>query len=347
MCSFLGGSLAIKDYTQAVINDSLFIVNTLIFLYKNDLKNCFAQERGGVITLAEKSTLIMTNSTIINSYAFYGGVIYTQDFSVIYFIDCEIFGSRTSGTLIDLDHSILSMANNKISKTFNNLFLITSSNVTITGIIITDHECNTIIQGCLLTSLSESQIQISNATFLNIKSLTSDNIYLTSSLVSMNNIFINDTINEKKEGCCIGSTNSELNINGSVFENYLGNCLNIQFSVIRLNNTLFHSNQYDQNWFSLGAFYCLDCFIYIINRSIFSSNKHVVKGAAINCINTYKKNENASLSKIINSIFQENEGNELGGAIYLQNQQVEVESCDFLKNSANEGGGIYCSIDGK
>ena len=135
----------------------------------------------------------------MNSYALYGGVIYIQDFSVIYFNDCEILGSRTSGTLIDLDNSILSMTNNRISKTFNNLFLITSSNVSIKGNFISNHECNTIIQGCVMTSLSESQIQISNSTFLNIKSLTSDNIYFTSSIVSINNVFINGTMNQKKK----------------------------------------------------------------------------------------------------------------------------------------------------
>ena len=145
----------------------------------------------------------------------------------------------------------------------------------------------------------------------------------------------------------MGSINSELNINDSDFENYLGNCLNIQLSSIRLNNTLFNFNQYDENLFALGAFYCMNCFIYIIDRSYFSSNKHVVKGAAIQCINTYKKDENASLSSILNSVFQENEGTDIGGAIYLQNQQVVVEKCDFMKNTANEGGAIYCSIDGK
>lgn len=305
------------------------------------------KERGGSITIAEKSTLMMNNTRILNSYGYYGGVIYIEDFAVLYFNDCEILGAQTLGTIIDIDNSFLSITNNKISTTFNNLFLIVSSEILINGMIISNHTCNTRIQGCILTAQVGSNIRILNATIMNINSRTSNNIYLESSIAIINKLYINNTMNEQKEGCCIGSKESELDIRGSEFQNYLGNCLNIQTSNLRINNSFFHANQFETNSFNLGAFYCLDCESYIIEASNFSFNQHVVKGAAIQCINNYKKDENASLSKIINNVFQENQASELGGAIYLKNQQVKVENCDFIKNSANEGGGIYCSMDGK
>lgn len=291
----------------------------------------------------------MNNTKIISSYAFYGGVIYIQDFSVLYFNDCEISESQTSGTLIDMDNSYFSMKNNTISKAYNNLFLVTSSTILIDGIIISNHRCNTRIQGCLLTAQSDSNLQISNATIFNINSVISNNIYLESSNAFLNQIFFNNTMNEQKGGGCLGSKESKIDINGSSFHNYFGNCLNIQSSMIVLNNSIFNSNKYNFGniVFELGAFYCLDCQSYVIENSIFSLNQKVMRGPAIQCINIYKKDENASISKILRSFFRENEGIELGGAIYLHNQQVEVEKCNFKKNSANEGGGIYCSIDGK
>ncbi len=76
-------------------------------------------------------------------------------------------------------------------------------------------------------------------------------------------------------------------------------------------------------------------------------NKNVIKGSAIECRTNYNFIEKAGVSIINNSLFQANEAILYGGAIYLQNQEVRVENCSFIDNSANEGGGVYINIYGK
>ncbi|KAL4472367.1 hypothetical protein ABPG74_018316 [Tetrahymena malaccensis] len=75
-----------------------------------------------------------------------------------------------------------------------------------------------------------------------------------------------------------------------------------------------------------------------ILNSLFLNNKGSYMGGAINLVNPLKN------TLMINATFSLNKATQLGGALYIQssqNQIVSLKKCNFIQNSATIGGAVY------
>ena len=230
------------------------------------------------------------------------------------------------------------------------MFLIDDSIFILSDTKIMDLNCASIIQGCFILAQSNSTITGSNIVINYITSLTEDNIFLSTSLASFNNLFMFDVSTTQSKGSCFGTTESKLEINQAKFEKYRGNCLNIKNSYISLSNNTFRDNVKTEDIYrKFGAFYCLNCLQYLISNSTFENNQNIENGAALFFINELKNKSLETLSllgTIIQCNFAENSALENGGAIYFQNQLVLIENSFFFKNEGNIGGAIFCHFTG-
>ena len=81
---------------------------------------------------------------------------------------------------------------------------------------ILNHKCISKIQGCLIFAQSNSSINMINILISNVQSQTNDNIFLSKSFASFDNIFMLNIQSYKGEGSCFGATESKLILNYNI-----------------------------------------------------------------------------------------------------------------------------------
>lgn len=303
-------------------------------------------ERGGVLTVSEKSNLYIANTTIYEGFAYSGGVAYLAELSQLVLKEIQIISLNAVINLFDCTSSSLTIENSKISQSQTNLFLLISSNFRIENTTIDNHKCNTIFQGCLIFALSESFLVINQMWATQIVSQTTDNIFVSFGKAIFQNIIMHNLVSLKMQGSCIGASSSKINMNNAFFSLFYGNCINLYDSQIELNCSTFENNiVYGRLIEIKGAFYCLNCMSYSIINTGFRNNMRT--GALYLQQKNTSINQNQNyLNAIINCSFTANTADQYGGAIYSQNQMVLIENSTFEKNQAKNGGAIFIFIDG-
>lgn len=262
--------------------------------------------------------------------------------------DSNIEGSQTKGTLFDCGSSNLNIINSTIKNSKNNMFLlISSSTLNLSQTNIFNHECSSILQGCVIFA-QNSNVFAKDLNISRISSKTDDNIYFASSTGFFDSIQMKKMKTNKMKGTCLGSSTSNISVVGGYFEEYNGNCFNNEASLIQIKKSNFrHNYGAEGRSLNLSAFICYNCKFYNIESTNFFDNKFIDKGSAIQIISDYKtNNEIVPLNFIKNCSFIENEALEDGGAIYLRNQHVSIEDSFFSSNRAQNGGAIFTTITG-
>lgn len=298
---------------------------------------------------SEKSSIDLYNCSIYGSQSLYGGVFYIDELSNVKLEDSIIEGSKTKGTLFDCGSSNLKIINSTIRNSQNNMFLlIGSSTLNLSQTNIFNHECSSILQGCLIFAQSNSFVFGKDLNISQISSKTNDNIFFSSSSGLFESIQMTKIQTNKMKGACLGSSASNISVVGGNFEEYNGNCFNNEASFINIKNSTFHHNYgVERRDLYLSTFICYNCKFYNIEFTTFFDNKFTDKGSAMQIMSDYKtNNEIVLLNTIKNCSFIENEAFEDGGAIYLRNQHVSIEGSFFSSNLAQNGGAIFTIMKG-
>ena len=287
------------------------------------------------------------DSYIRSSKSLYGAVFYVSEFSEAIIQNSEITGSLTAGTIFDISTSIFTILDSKISNNLNNMFLLTQSKLILLRTAVLNHSCFSKIQGCIIFAQLESNITIVSLKVNNVTSITDDLILVISSHASFNELIFELISSEKEVGSCIGSVDSIIYLKDSNFKYYLGNCLNFKNSNIFSEALSLSYNLPNMSVKNNGAFFCINCDILFIINSTFENNKNVNNGAGIYLARQFKSEpKNLTYSLIQNSIFVENEVFKKGGAIFIENEHLIIESSIFKGNKGIRGGGIFNFIEG-
>lgn len=303
-------------------------------------------ELGGTFNLYERSSFQLINSYIIDSKSSYGGIISAKEFTVITIYNCTFTQNYGDANLFDIIESSLSMENVTIKNNLNNLVLASRSIIVLKEILIKDHTCSIVSQGCIINAFGSSQITILSSVFENVQSLERDNIFIHESSLNLSKVSFTLTTTQIKKGSCISGIDSSVQINYAYFSYFDGNAIYLENSALSLSNSVVMdygntSKLAERNKF--GALVCLDCFEITIENTSFVGNKGV-KGAAIYLYDSGRIESKAKC--IIGGLFQGNEGEEKGGAVYLENQNIVIEEVSFNSNRAIDGGAIFCMLDG-
>ncbi|KAL4472368.1 hypothetical protein ABPG74_018317 [Tetrahymena malaccensis] len=106
---------------------------------------------------------------------------------------------------------------------------------------------------------------------------------------------------------------------------------------LHLSNVKIQNNTCNDNACVSNSLFVNSGNLQILN-SLFVNNKGSYMGGAINLVNPLKN------TLMINATFSLNKATQLGGALYIQssqNQIVSLKKCNFIQNSATIGGAVY------
>ena len=233
-----------------------------------------------------------------------------------------------------------------ISNNINNFFSIFRSSLILIDILFLNHSCPIISQGCILYAFGNSQINIMSSFFDKVESIEKDNIFIFESSLNMSEVSFSFTNTKVKKGSCFYGIYSDIAINSTYFSFFDGNAIFLENSNISLLNSFVNDNVNRSklnNKNKFGAFVCIDCLELKIENCSFVNNKGV-RGGAMYLLDTGQIESN--IKYIRGGLFQENEGEEEGGAIYLEKQNIIIERVNLDRNMAINGGAIFCFLDG-
>lgn len=281
-----------------------------------------------------------------------GSLIYAAEnlglISVI--MNCIFQKNYGSLNIIDSANTQFEITNCEFYDNINNLFNVDSSSLNLFNVTIKNQKCSSSQQGCVFKGIGISKLYLSNITIEDVDSMTNGNIYIENSVLFFENSSLKKSYNKFFEGSCIYSIGGTVSLAQANFSQFSINCILSEnkgnltiFNSIFDNqlNTLIESFKKDQK-----GIISLDSISYLnINRSKMYNNKGAVNGAALMIVMTKLFFTNQTLI-ISNNEFKYNYADNLGGAIYLFDANVSIFNNKFLKNTAKEGGGIYCSNDG-
>lgn len=296
----------------------------------------------------------MYNTIIQNSFANYGGILYTiENYNTsINIINSVFINCNSISSLFDSLASKIEINNSTFNLNKNSIFMIKYSSLIVLELKITNHICNIKMQGCILYSELDSK---TNFTKINISNVLSYNeggtVYVFYSKIEINDIIMFNISNSKKIGCCITSLYSELTIRQSNFKKYDYSCIYSENNKeINIFTTLFQDNHNNliTGIIKYGAFFCKNCLSINIHNSSFIKNIDVEYGSAIFLFDDYNENLvfESSLKQIIKCIFLDNNAIKDGGSIYIKNQYIIINSSKFSNNHALNGGSIFLNNHG-
>ena len=306
-------------------------------------------ERGGSLSISERSHFEFIDSDIRSSDAIFGTCFYVTEFSTVNITNSKFSDSNTFGSLFDISSSTINIVNSTIENNFNNIFLIDQSNLTIFCVIISNQICDSNIQGCIVSAGIQTKVEIDNLMIQNLASFNEFNLVIDSSIAIFQGFIMRNISSYKEKGCCLGSISSKINIQNSLFENYLGNGLYFEKSSILLENVFLNNNLGTMSRKNYAGIQFLDCQLIKILNSCLYNNQKAISGGAINFRNQNKLDinpNNASFGIISGCKFLDNQAIQQGGACYLENQNLKFDNCIFFANRAEKGGGIFIFIDG-
>lgn len=289
--------------------------------------------------------LDLINTTVINSFAFYGSILYSQENydGYIKINNCSFISNYGAHSLIDLSTTIdFTIENTFISNNSNNLFFFSNSNISLFNLSITDHICWEKMQGCLLKSEEFSIINISHCIIKNISSMSEDDlIFAEKSSLFISYFSFRKMLIQKNRGACGTILESQLIVNHSEFSDYSFNCLFLSKSSIFINDSIFNnSNKKTQLKYNpFGTICTYNSPNLTILSSKFISNFNVLNGSAL-----YIKSDEFVIcneSQILNSLFLNNIAFE-NGAIFLYNINISLNGNIFENNYGKRGAAIYC-----
>ena len=289
----------------------------------------------------------MINTTITNSYALYGSIIYfVENYLTPSLIENCVFTFNSAHyNLIDLSVSSTTISNTQIQNNTNNLFSLVASNLVLKDNIINNQICLTSLPGCLLQAQQASKVLIKSSKISNvISTIEEGNIYLDSSKVDIDSMEMRQ-LKSPKIGSCFSSYNSSLNVINSDFMDYDLNCINAYRSNLMVNSSIFNNSmkQFNARFSDYGSLFSSSSKQIIIFNSSFIQNSNILDGSALYIIAT--KIDKLNEIYISNSTFSGN--NAIGkGTIYIYNQNFSILSSNFTNNLAQKGGGIFCNNDG-
>lgn len=306
------------------------------------LKNCSSISKGGTFHISENSILKLLNSTIINSYAPFGSIIYLQEnyFGYVY-IENSIF-SRNHGnqTLLDAIHTKVILKNCSFINNTNTLFYLIDSQIQIDNISILNHFCSNDKPGCVLSAINTST-SLNIIELINIRHDGEEgNFYFENSQILINSLKMENVKTKKIKGSCSSIYNSSFNLYNSQLHNYQINCFFGFESMITIKDTLFDNSDLNKSniIYEYGTFYCQDCSYIVINNSKFIKNSYVVDGSAIfiqTNIKIYHQEVQIAQNDFIENIAF------VRGTIFVDSTNIHIRFNNFFGNKAKIGGAIF------
>lgn len=285
---------------------------------------------------------------IANNTSDEGGVFYGIDNSYeIYFKNTIFYGNSALDSLISIENSLKTYF---INTTFNNntnlLFSCSSSKINLLFSIIKNSRCTDFSPACVAYLKAKSVLLIDTVQIQNVNNLNAEGVIrLDNSYLIMSKSHLISMKTTKKLGSCISGLSSFLEINALYVENYDRNCIFLEEAFINLSKSFFtnYKNQFEEIKLfdaiqgNFGTIFCKNCFSFNLSANVFDSNSNVQNGGAISLSSLSLNSSNGISSCSFINMKSENQG----GALFLENVNIEIYNTSFFGNIASEGGAIF------
>ena len=268
-----------------------------------------------------------------------GGIIYGIDnfLYVIYFQNTFFAGNSALDSLISIESSLnISFINVTFVDNKNLLFSFSSTQINLLFSIINNLECSNMSPACLAYLTNNAIFIIDTVQIQNVNHFFAEGgIRLENSNLIMSQAhFANITAKS-----CISGVSSVLEIDSMYVENYDMNCIFLEEAFLNLTNGYFknHQRSFEDAHVDFGTIVCKYCKSFNVLFTIFDSNNYVKNGGAITLSSISLDVENTINSCIFINIKTKNQG----GALFIDNTNLEIYNSSFFGNEAFEGGAIF------
>lgn len=307
-----------------------------------------SSSKGGVLSISERSSVIIIKTNFTNNFAESGGILQCyENYGSNITIESSIFVNNSCDeNLFILMNAKLYMFDCEFQLNKNIIFSLSKANLTLNHISIYDNTCANKIIGCLINSIDNSNILADDLILTNISNILEEgNIYLENSLAIFSQLFMNKSTTLKNIGCCIMSMQSKILLDFGYFANYDDNCIYAVNSFINITNSVFENRNSEvffteKSGFKLGSVYCDVCFELFISNDSFFYNMRSSSGSCI-YISDSLEEANENIAWILNSSFMGNIASDKGGAIYIEDFNAIILNSSFKNNQASFGAAIY------
>ena len=287
----------------------------------------------------------MNYCIINNSNSGMGSLLYSQDnyaaFSVI--ANSQFYENKAEISLFDIYISSVILNNVTFFNNSNVAFYSSQSNLNISNISFRNHQCRN-FEGCIFSLSQNSILNVKNSIFENILNFQNEgNILSDSSSLVFDQILMRNMSTYHRIGSCFALYSSNMSISMVLFEEFSGNCIYGIQSRVFIQKSTFNNRKnrdLDSNSLNYGAVFLSNCFAFNLLNVSFLNNAN---GASVHLSNNPQLKQEDQF-KILNSTFQNNSAI-IGGAIFSQNLKLQINSCYFESNFAQNGGAIYLNSE--
>ena len=250
-------------------------------------------------------------------------------------VNCNLEANKAEFTMIDLTTSNATIINSSSFLNVNPNMAVRETNITIKFMRSYNNFCNSKQLGCFLCAEESSWIIILG---VEIKNLTSEKTSEGAITIFDSTIYIDD-LDMKKceslgEGTCISARNSNSSIINGTLSRYFPSCLYF-FGGITTIASLYLGN----SSVIFSPLMIINARQAKIEDSLFEDNNGANLGGALYLTNEY--NDLASIVTIKNCKFINNKALSSGGALSITNQYVQMNETFFKNNSATFGGALF------
>ena len=339
--------------------------SNIVYLTSCRFNNNTATVYGGIISLLDHSQGFLEEVLIEDFEANFGGIAYIDSNSIFSIISSSFFnGSGKSGALIYIsngelhcrnssfmnissenslvfvDNSIINFEDIALNNSVSTIFDLNGATANFKNIAISNAVCYGDDQeGCVFSEQDACALEILNLNLTNILFSNGAIFYLIqSSSIIMNNSFLMNIANENS-GSLFFIDSSQAKF--SQIDIYNISCYLVYgFSSTIILEMIYFENPTD--FMSENSYLNIDsCPLFLIQNSDFQKLSSKTNGGFL-----YVSNEEYNIvnNSIINCNFSFINGN-IGGVIYVENTLLEINSSNFVNNSAIDGGSIYFQCD--
>ena len=280
---------------------------------------------------------------IVNNTAEEGGIYVGVDNILyeIYFINTIFIGNSAIDSLISIENSLnIYFINTTFLDNKNLLFSCSSSQINLLYSVVSNLECTNLLPACLAYFTEKAVLMIDTVQIQNVNHLLAEGgIRLDNSYLKISNAYLIGMKTTKKKGSCISGVSSILEINTIYVENYDMNCIFLEETFINLTESYFTNDQqlFEVTQGDFGTIFCKNCLSFNLSFNVFNSNNYVKDGGAITLSSLSLDAEN----KINSCTFINVKGENQGGALFIDNTNLEINNSSFFGNEAFEGGAIF------
>ena len=337
-------SHAFITYSCIVISDESFAVfDSVSFI------NCSGGEYG-LLMISSECQVEIRNCIYNNLSATRGSILSSKGNGKSEILIRNNIFDGTLGNigkeLFYFDNSaLIRFEDNIVSNYSTSIFTLVNVNFIIKNTMITNVNCINSNVGFVLNANKNSTINIENVTFNNVYTKDEGIFIISNSNLTMNRSIIINVFNVQG-GSVLFCKSGFITFSNSHLENSFSSFIMVTLSELNVFNSTFLNQNLNRSFFSAFQKTTKSIFSFIIvydsiktsiSNSTFLSNPKAINGSAL----TFICNSLYNFHTVYFNYFFNNSATNSGGAIYVQDCPVLLDSNEFRNNSAFSGGAIF------